>query len=283
MDKKPRHLKPVPTPAPGSLSPEEALLLLRKGNPTGPLVLECRKARPYLAVLSRQTLAQTAGPALSDTPSTEPGIPSGNATEALDDQPRSSDRTVTATETRHSHESAVTFPPNQLPHAKPHSPDKRDLRAAYLAANYVFEAEGHSYALRIGEQNRHVRDLLARHDAQGATFITAFNPASLPLGEAHNGLAMRAPRQDLNCGNGQPKAVYEGAGQDLAGAWLPGPSLMLVGTSRAHAEKLGRRYGQYAIVWIDEAGMPTLVELADLDRTSRLPRPDEDHRGGPTS
>ena len=37
------------------------------------------------------------------------------------------------------------------------------------------------------------------------------------------------------------------------------------------AEELGRRYGQYAIVWVDEAGTPSLVELADLDRASRYP------------
>jgi len=60
MDKKDtaRHLSAVPTPAPGSLTPEQALLLLKKGTPTGPYVLECSKPRPYLVLLSRQALAK---------------------------------------------------------------------------------------------------------------------------------------------------------------------------------------------------------------------------------
>jgi hypothetical protein len=60
MDKKDaaRHLSAVPTPAPGSLTPEQALLLLKKGNPTGPYFLECSKARPYLMLISRQALAK---------------------------------------------------------------------------------------------------------------------------------------------------------------------------------------------------------------------------------
>ena len=60
MDKKDtaRHLSAVPTPAPGSLTPEQALLLLKKGNPKGPYVLEYSKPRPYLVLLSSHDLAK---------------------------------------------------------------------------------------------------------------------------------------------------------------------------------------------------------------------------------
>lgn len=80
---------------------------------------------------------------------------------------------------------------------------------------------------------------------------------------------MQALIRDLEAGNGGAWAVYEGAGQGRAGDWAPEPSLMVLGIDRAQAEKLGRRYGQYAIVWVDATGMPSLVELVDLDHASR--------------
>lgn len=148
---------------------------------------------------------------------------------------------------------------------------KIDLRTAYLATDFVFEAQGQRYALRVGEQNLQVRDLLASHGVQGAAYITASNPASIALGDVHNTLAMRALWFDLKVSAGASWAVYEGAGQDRAGDWPPEPSLMVLGIDRAQAEALGRRYGQYAIVWVDATGTPSLVELADLDRASRYP------------
>lgn len=151
------------------------------------------------------------------------------------------------------------------PHSKRTRAAKRDLRTAYLMTDFEFEAEGRRYTLRIGDQNPEVRDLLARHGVQNAAYITAHNPASLPRGEAHNTLAMRALRRDLEAGVGGSWAVFEGAGQGRAGGWPPEPSLMVLGIDRTQAEKLGRRYGQYAIVWVDATGMPSLVELVDLD------------------
>jgi hypothetical protein len=161
------------------------------------------------------------------------------------------------------------FPENQPPRSKKERLAGHDLRAAYLATDFVFEVEGQRYTLRVGEQNPQVCDLLVKQGAQGAAYITAFNPASLQLGEVHNTLAMRALRRDLKANDGGSWAVYAGAGQDRAGNWPPEPSLMVLGIDRAQAEKLGRRYGQYAIVWVDATGTPSLVELADLDRASR--------------
>lgn len=46
------HLKPVPTPDPNSLTPEEQRSLLRKDESSGSFILECWKPRPYLAVLT---------------------------------------------------------------------------------------------------------------------------------------------------------------------------------------------------------------------------------------
>lgn len=65
-------LKPVPTPPPNSLTPEEQDLLLRKGVPSGPIILDCGKPPPYFVVLSRPTSAQTVEPASSGKPTVDP-------------------------------------------------------------------------------------------------------------------------------------------------------------------------------------------------------------------
>jgi len=202
----------------------------------------------------------------------EPGNPLEKLYERMKSGALSSGRTVTEMNPSDGEEYTVTFPPNRPSRLGPRRRAKRDLRAAYVATDFVFEAEGHTYILRIGEQNQQVRELFAKHSVQGAAYITACNPASLTLGDVHNTLAMRALRRDLSVRNGgRPWVVYSGAGQDRAGIWPPDPSLMVLGIDRAEAEALGRRYGQYAIVWIDEAGTPSLVDLADLNHASRYP------------
>jgi len=42
------HLKLVPKPDPRSLTSEDMLLLLKRGDPNGPIKLDCWPARPYL-------------------------------------------------------------------------------------------------------------------------------------------------------------------------------------------------------------------------------------------
>lgn len=65
-----RLLKAVPTPDPNSLTPEDRLLLLSRGNPSGGFRLECWPARPYLGVISNETPGE--GPSASDVPPETP-------------------------------------------------------------------------------------------------------------------------------------------------------------------------------------------------------------------
>lgn len=197
---------------------------------------------------------------------------------AFEDRLLASGRTVTAMAEPSDEEMntfTVTFPPNRDPLALRHAfrqpkPKRIHLCEAYLATDFVFEADGKTYTMRAGEQNVDVRDLLAEHGVQGAAYLTACNPASLSLGEVHNKLAMRALRKDLKRSD-KTQAVFDGEGLGRIGAWPPDPSLMVLGISRDWAEQLARRYGQYAFVWVDETGTPALVEMADLDRASRYP------------
>lgn len=142
------------------------------------------------------------------------------------------------------------------------------LREAYQSAVYQFDADGRTYALRVGNQNTAIATLFKKHSVSGATFITAHNPASLQMGAVHNELADRALRQDLR---GLAKVVFPGEGGDPGGLWPPEQSLLAAGIDRSEAEMLARRYGQYAVLWVDAEGQVSLVELTDLDKASRYP------------
>ncbi|RFO97849.1 hypothetical protein DIC66_03730 [Rhodoferax lacus] len=182
---------------------------------------------------------------------------------ALDEALRASGHTLTVTEPSDATELTVTFPQGRRPR-----PKAADWRAAYSRAHYDFEANEQTYVLRVGEKGQAVADLLQCLNASGAAFISAHNPASLQLGPVHNRMADRALKRDLK---GSGALVFPGNGGDPAGAWPTEPSLMVVGMDRSQAERLAKRYGQYAMLWIDANGLVTLVELTDLDKAIRYP------------
>lgn len=182
---------------------------------------------------------------------------------ALDDRLRASGLTVEVTEASDGEELTATIPQARRSH-----PKRTGLREAYQAAVYQFDADGCAYTLRVGEQNIDVAMLFKKHGVIGATFITAHNPGSVQLGAVHNELADRALRQDLRS---LAKVVFPGEGKDPGGLWPSEKSLLAAGIERSEAEMLARRYGQYAILWIDATGKVSLVELTDLDKASRYP------------
>jgi hypothetical protein len=136
-----------------------------------------------------------------------------------------------------------------------------NLREAYLATDFLFEANGEQHTVRIGEINAKLYELLIQHDVQGAAFITACNPASVQLTALANQLAMHALKNEAAL---VQYHVFTGQGQARDGNWEPEASLMVMGIPREQAEALGRCYGQNAIVWIEQSGMPKLIELVDL-------------------
>lgn len=175
------------------------------------------------------------------------------------DHLRASGRTVTVKDSSDTNEFVVTFPPARRPAA---------LRAAYQSALYEFIVEERTYSLKVGEQNAEVSDFLKSHNATDAAFITAYNPASLQLGQVHNTMANKALKSDLKDAK---VPVFLGEGRDTAGLWPPEPSFLAVGIQRSHAEALARKYGQYAMLWVGADGEVSLVELADLDKAHRYP------------
>ena len=153
-----------------------------------------------------------------------------------------------------------------LPQGK--RPKSAGLREAYRAAHYSVELEGQPHPLRVGQSSDAVGALLRSLGSEGAAFITAHNPASLQLGPVHNTMADRALRGDLKHAGAH---VIKGLGGDPGGKWPLETSYLVTGLSRVDAEELARRYGQYAMLWIEADGAVSLVELFDLDRAARYP------------
>jgi hypothetical protein len=129
------------------------------------------------------------------------------------------------------------------------------LYQAYRATNYHVHAPS-PFTLRIGASNSACDALLAAQGAEGAAFLTAWNPFSQPLPDADNILAQARLAADLDilC-----TAILPGEGTGEIGDWPPEPSLFAVGISQADATYLARKYRQNAFVWITRGQPAQLV------------------------
>lgn len=133
-----------------------------------------------------------------------------------------------------------------------------ELFAAYRNAEYVVFGEA-PLVLRIGAPNAALDALLQAQGAAGAAFISAANPRSRKRAQGAN----RAAHRDLAATLRQAGfACYPGEGRDPSGAWPAEPSLLVLDIPRPYAERLGRRFGQNAIVYARRGGAPELVLLA---------------------
>jgi uncharacterized protein DUF3293 len=112
--------------------------------------------------------------------------------------------------------------------------------------------------LRVEERSSAVDQLLASHGTQTAAFITGWNPCSRTTSERENVEANSRLQADLLKSS---VAVLDGYGQGDDGKWPAETSFLAVGITRNHAEALGRRYLQNAILWILAGRLPELVVL----------------------
>lgn len=132
------------------------------------------------------------------------------------------------------------------------------LIEAYRSTDYVaFDGAG-ELVLRIGVRNRNLDWLMARHRTRTAAFITAWNPRSIPHGDAANRAAdtrliARVRRMGLRFLFG------EGRGQDRR--WTPERSILVFGIDRYAAARIGRAFGQNAIVHVRRGHAPELMLL----------------------
>jgi Protein of unknown function (DUF3293) len=140
---------------------------------------------------------------------------------------------------------------------------RRELRQAYLDADYRVAGPNGRFAVRIGESCGQVAEMLDQSALDWA-FITACNPYSHPLTDADNAVRMKHLVADVTIA-GYRFFPGEGVGHD--GSWKPEPSLLIVGIDEAAAVELARRYGQLAIV-CGRGAEPARIVWTDSDTTT---------------
>jgi len=134
-----------------------------------------------------------------------------------------------------------------------------DVHSALIDAyaNTAFRVFGLSpFTLRVGELNQALPCYSDR--LQGAAFITAYNPFSEALTEEVNRQRHAALRGYL-----EEKGIEfcDGEGGDDAGEWPPEVSCYLSNVSLFEATKIGKQWGQNAIVWASNDQIPRLIML----------------------
>jgi uncharacterized protein DUF3293 len=138
-------------------------------------------------------------------------------------------------------------------------PLRPGLLAAYQKARYVVFGEP-ELVLRIGERNPDLDELLQAEGADTAAFVTAANPRGGARSAWENEIANAALVESQTAAG---FACYPGEGRDPEGSWTPERSVLVVGISRADAEKVGRVFEQNAIVFLTRGLAPELVVLED--------------------
>jgi hypothetical protein len=134
-----------------------------------------------------------------------------------------------------------------------------ELIAAYEKAEYVVFGIP-LLVLRIGEPNADLDELLKADSAATAAYITAANPLGEQRTETENEVAVAALHESQTAAG---FICYAGEGRDPQGRWTPEPSLLVLGISRAQAERVGRAFGQNAIVFVEKGRPPELLVLKD--------------------
>jgi len=134
-----------------------------------------------------------------------------------------------------------------------------DLLTTYRAAHYRVTGTAKPFVLRVAHRSAELASVHLANGANGSAFITAWNPQSVVRSEAENRASQKRLESELTAIGVR---LVAGIGEDPAGVWPAEPSVLAVGISRSEAERVGRKFGQRAIVWSDESAIPELIDLA---------------------
>jgi hypothetical protein len=136
--------------------------------------------------------------------------------------------------------------------------EDEDVLAAYLAAHYKVTGTASPFVLRVGRRSAELASVHLANRANCSAFITAWNPQSVARSQADNCASQKRLESELG---ELGVTLIAGVGMDPAGVWPDEPSVLAVGISRNEAERVGRRFGQRAIVWNGESAIPELIDL----------------------
>jgi hypothetical protein len=134
---------------------------------------------------------------------------------------------------------------------------EQDLIDLYRQALYVVQLDERELILRIGQPEALLDELLEAAVTDTAAFMTACNPASVPLTDAENASRQVEFKAAITAAG---YTCYAGEGRAPAGDWQPEESFLILGLDRSAANALAQRFGQNAYVWL-EKGLPPELAL----------------------
>ncbi|APE04423.1 hypothetical protein BM528_00410 [Alteromonas sp. RW2A1] len=129
------------------------------------------------------------------------------------------------------------------------------LIQAYLNAKYVVCTEP-QITMRVNEFNADLLQFLAKNDGATAAFITAYNPFSNSLTQEEN---ERRHANFLSIILEKNMQHFVGFGTDEAKDWPQEQSLLLLNIGKPYSTELAKKFGQNAIVWIEDDAIPRLL------------------------
>ena len=132
------------------------------------------------------------------------------------------------------------------------------LIAAYRATDYVIALPDGPLTVHIGRFNPTLAAWMQAHCAKTGAYITAWNPYSRPTNDSENAAAND---QLLRCIRHAGLSHFPCSGQDPGGQWPAEPGFWILGADRRWLNRIGRRYGQNAIVLASQRAKPGLVRL----------------------
>lgn len=130
-------------------------------------------------------------------------------------------------------------------------PDKSHFETHYLETDYYTEGD-HSFKISIGKKTDELDAYLKHKGYDSWAFISAENPASIPLAESEN-LTRRLQLESFL--NRESYEYIQGKGKSKTGDWPAENSLLILNISKQKALNLSKEFGQNAFVFA-EIGKP---------------------------
>jgi hypothetical protein len=128
---------------------------------------------------------------------------------------------------------------------------------AYQNAEYVIFAEP-ELVLLVGNYSEALKAIMTKTPFKQAAFITAYNPYSEIFDESEN-LKRHATLSTELTQLGF--SFLLGEGRDKERQWPSEISVLVLNILNDTAKTLGNKYGQNAILWIEEDAIPQLLLL----------------------
>ncbi len=129
-----------------------------------------------------------------------------------------------------------------------------ELIDAFKIARYEVLDPGIEF--KVGEVSEDLDRLLEKYKRRSWAFITPFNPNSQVISERENESRFVSLKKEV-----EKYVVFEGQGGGQADEWPLEKSLLILGISLQNSKRIGKRFGQDAIVFGYKNKPPELVVL----------------------